>query len=117
MNGDKQEGAHYFIQKLLPEIGADEPFEAVFQCKKNCQKCGKEMSASVTRSELLLAIPRNLERTENKVEFEHVLSKCLTDHSIFEFEKLQCHGCNEVGKWADAEGRSGKPGKPPARRS
>ena len=106
MNGYKQEGAYDSIQKLLPEIGAGELFEAVFQCNKNCRTYGKEISASITGSGRLLPIPENLKRTENKVEFEHALSNYLKDHSIFEFEKLQCHGCNEVGEWADAEGRS-----------
>jgi len=99
MNGDKQEDAYDFIQKLLPEVGVGELFEAVFKCKKSCGECGKEMSASITRLELLLEIPETLNRPEIKVEFEHALSNCLKDHSIFEFEKLQCDGCNEVGEW------------------
>jgi hypothetical protein len=68
MNGDKQEEAYDFIQKLLPEFGDGELFEAVCRCKKSCWKCGKEMSASITRSGLLLEIPENLNRLENKVE-------------------------------------------------
>ena len=113
MNGDEQEDAYDFIQKLLPEFGAGELFEAVFKCKKSCWKCGKEMPASITRSELLLEIPENLNRPESKMEFEHILSNCLKDHSIFEFEKLQCDGRNEVGEWADVEGWSGKAGNRP----
>ena len=68
INGDKQEDAYAFVQKLLLEFGADELFEAVCKCKKSYWKCGKEMSASMTRSELLLEIPENLNRPENKVE-------------------------------------------------
>jgi hypothetical protein len=66
-----------------------------------------------TRSELLLEIPENLNRPESKMEFEHILSNCLKDHSIFEFEKLQCDGRNEIGEWADVEGWSGKAGNRP----
>jgi len=68
MNGDKQEEAYDFIQKLLPEFGDGELFDAVCRCKKSYWKCGKEISASITRSELLLEIPENLNRLENKVD-------------------------------------------------
>jgi hypothetical protein len=78
--------------------------------RRVCRKYGKEMSASITRSELLLEIPESLNRPENKVEFEHVLSNRLKNYSIFEFEKPQCDGCNEVGEWVDGEGWSGKAG-------
>src|ERR1700735_4110778 len=88
MNGGKQQDAYGFIQKLLPGFGAGELFEAVSKRKKSCWKCGKEMSASTTGSEPLLEIPENLNRPESKMEFEHILSNYLKDHSIFEFEKL-----------------------------
>ena len=109
MNGDEQEDAYDFIQKLLPEFGAGELFEAVFKCKKSCWKCGKRCQPSLQGQSCFL----KFQKTENKVEFEHVLSNCLKDHSIFEFEKLQCDGCNEVGEWVDVEGWSGKAGNRP----
>ena len=110
MNGDEQEDVSEFMQRLLPEIGASDLFEAVLECRKNCRKCGEEKSVSVTRAELLLNIPDNLKRPENKVEFEHLLGNSLKDHSIFEFGKLKCDVCKEVGQWKDSKGWTGRQG-------
>ena len=110
MNGDEQEDVYDFIQKLLPEIGASDLFEAVFECRKNCRLCGEERSVTVTRGELLLNIPSHLKSPKSKVEFDHLLGNFLKDQSIFEFEKLACFVCEEVGQWDDCEGWTGRKG-------